>query len=70
MIRVEISWVDRRHGADQSIFLHRWCKEQGLYMGKDYNWQFKPDENVTVFYFEDHIESYASLFALKWKMVQ
>jgi len=69
MIRIEIPWVDRFNGSNQSILLHRWCKEQGLHQGKDYSWQFKPDENVTVFYFEDHIESYASLFALKWKSV-
>jgi hypothetical protein len=66
MKRVEIPWVYRMHGANQSILLHGWCKEKGLNLGKDYSWQFKPDECVTVFYFEDHVESYATLFALKW----
>ena len=69
MIKVEIPWTERHDGANQSIFLHRWCKEHELQSGKDYSWQFKPDENVTVFYFEDHVESYASLFALKWKSI-
>lgn len=69
MIRVEIPWAERHDGANRSIFLTHWCKEYGLRLGKDYSWQFKPDENVTVFYFEDHVESYASLFVLKWKSV-
>lgn len=66
MKRVEISWTYRFDGANESIMLNRWCKEQGLALGNDYSWQFKPDENVTVFYFEDHVESYATLFSLRW----
>jgi hypothetical protein len=72
MTRVEISWenTDRYHSTNRSISLNHWCKELGLNIGHDYSWQFKPDENVTVFYFEDHVENYASLFALKWKAIQ
>lgn len=66
MIRVEIPWHDQRNGANFSVELSQWCKAQGLRDRTDYNWQFKPDENVTVFYFEDHCESYATLFQLKW----
>lgn len=66
MIRIEVPWTDQREGASFSIELSRWCKEQGLVDYKDYNWQFKPSERVTVFYFEDHCESYASFFQLKW----
>jgi hypothetical protein len=66
MKRVEVHWTDRRDAANFSIELSRWCKEQGLVDRKDYNWQLKPQEQVTVFYFEDHVESYATLFSLKW----
>lgn len=66
MKRVEVRWVNRSAGANFSIELNRWCKDQGLVDRKDYNWQLKPNENVTVFYFEDHVESYATLFSLKW----
>ena len=67
MIRVEVPWRDQRTGADMSIELSRWCKQHGLVDKLDYNWQFKQQEQVTVFYFEDHCESYATLFSLKWK---
>ena len=66
MIRVEVPWHDQRDGASRSIELSRWCKDQGLIDRVDYNWQFKPQEKVTVFYFEDHCESYATLFSLRW----
>lgn len=66
MKRVEIRWLHRFDGSSHSILLHKWCEEQGLRLNKDYSWQFKLDENVTVFYFEDHVESYATLFSLKW----
>ena len=66
MKRVEVPWKDRREGANFSIDLNRWCKEQGLVDKVDYNWQFKPNEQVTVFYFEDHCEEYATFFMLRW----
>ena len=66
VIRIELAWKDQRDGANRSIELSRWCKEQGLIDREDYNWQFKPSEQVTVFYFEDSAESFATLFALKW----
>lgn len=66
MTRIEVPWTDQRHGANFSIELSQWCKEQGLIDRKDYNWQFKPNERVTVFYFEDHVNNYATLFSLKW----
>lgn len=66
MKRVEVHWGDRRDGANFSIDLKNWCREQGLVLGNDYSWQFKADENTTVFYFEDHVESYATLFSLRW----
>ena len=66
MIRVEVPWSNQQHGATRSIEMNRWCKEQGLVDRVDYNWQFKPGYQVTAFYFEDHAESYATLFALRW----
>lgn len=66
MKRVEIHWDDIREGTNLSIELSRWCKEQGLEDRKDYNWKFKPSTNSTIFYFEDHVESYATLFSLRW----
>lgn len=66
MIRIAIPWRDRQRAAAFSIELSRWCCEQGLVDRVDYNWQFKPNHNETVFYFEDSAESYATLFQLKW----
>lgn len=66
MKRIVVPWNDRRQGAELSIKLNHWCREQGLKDFTDYSWQLKPQEKVTVFYFEDHIESYATLFALRW----
>jgi hypothetical protein len=66
MKKVEVQWVQRYQGANQSIDLVRWCRQQGLRDRVDFNWQFKADENLTAFYFEDHCESFATLFALKW----
>lgn len=53
-------------GAQFSLILNRWCADQGLISRVDYNWHFVPSEKVTVFYFEDSAESYATLFTLRW----
>lgn len=66
MIRVEIPWTDQRRGAEFSIELSHWCREQGLKDRIDYNWKFKPSTQTTVFYFEDDKESYATMFMLRW----
>ena len=66
MIRVEIPWRDQRNGATFSMELSKWCNEQGLNQNVDYQWHFVPEQKVTVFYFKDHCESYATLFQLKW----
>lgn len=66
MIRVEVPWKERRDGATFSIELSNWCAEQGLIKSVDYHWHFVPDQHVTVFYFDDSVESYATLMTLKW----
>lgn len=66
MIKVEVPWKDQMNGANFSIELSRWCKEQGLIDAVDYNWHFIPADRVTVFYFKDGAEMYATLFQLKW----
>jgi hypothetical protein len=66
MTRVEIPWTDQRTGAAISIEMSNWCKAQGLVDRVDYDWKFKPNHQVTVFYFEGHVDSFATLFMLKW----
>ena len=66
MKKVIIQWDDQREAAVFSTELSHWCKEQGLISGVDFKWHFIPDAKQSVFYFEDHVESYATLFALRW----
>jgi hypothetical protein len=66
VIRVEIPWRDRRDGAQFSIELSNWCSEQELIKNVDFWWHFIPDQKVTVFYFDDRVESYATVFTLRW----
>lgn len=66
MIRVEVPWTDQWNGANFSVELSRWCKEQGLIDTVDYNWHFIPNQRITVFYFKEGAEMYATLFQLKW----
>ncbi len=66
MIKVEVPWADRWDGANFSIELARWCKEQGLKDEVDFNWHYLPTARLTVFYFKGEAESYATLFQLKW----
>lgn len=63
---MEIPWDDLNKGATFSIELSRWCKEHGLEDAKDYHWHFMPTQRLTVFYFQPHCESYATMLALKW----
>jgi hypothetical protein len=66
VIRVEVPWTEKREGADFSVELSHWCKDQGLINRIDYNWHYIPDQRVTIFNFEHSVESYATLFALRW----
>lgn len=66
MIEVVVPWRDQMNGANYSVQLSRWCKDQGLVDGIDYHWAFVPNERKTIFHFEDSAEQYASFFALKW----
>jgi hypothetical protein len=66
MKKVEVPWFDQRSGATFSMELSQWCEEQGLINGVDYKWHFVPDQKVSVFYFDDSLESYTTLFALRW----
>ena len=66
MISVEVPWTDQRYGATFSMEVSKWCEEQGLTKNVDYWWQFIPNKKVTVFFFSDKCESYATLFQLKW----
>lgn len=66
MIKVEIPWRDQRQGAQFCMELSHWCMEQGLKLREDYRWHFLPDQKIAVFYFEDQVESYATLFQLRW----
>jgi hypothetical protein len=66
MKKVEVPWFDQRSGSSFSVELSQWCEGQGLINGVDYKWHFVPDQKVSVFYFDDSRESYATLFALRW----
>ena len=48
------------------IEMSRWCKEQGLMSGRDFDWAYHPEDYTVNFIFYGEAESFASLFALKW----
>ena len=48
------------------IEMSRWCKEQGLMSGRDFEWAYHPEDYTVNFTFYGESESFASLFALKW----
>ena len=56
------SWTASSLGIDMS----RWCKEQGLVPGRDFEWAYNPQDYTVDFTFYGEAESFASLFALKW----
>jgi len=66
VIRVEVPWTNQRDGATFSMGLSQWCEQQGLIKSVDYHWHFIPDQKITVFYFDDRVESYSTLFQLRW----
>ena len=66
MIKVEVPWTDQREGANFSIELSHWCTDQGLINRVDYTWHYIPEKRITVFCFADNVESYATLFTLRW----
>jgi hypothetical protein len=46
--------------------MSRWCKEQGLLSGRDFEWAYHPEDYTVNFTFYGEAESFASLFTLKW----
>jgi hypothetical protein len=66
MITISVTWDTTHAGADHAIKLSRWCAEQGLIQGIDYQWHFVPLEKKSIFTFMGNAESYATFFSLKW----
>ena len=52
--------------STRGIEMSRWCKEQGLIAGRDFEWAYHPQDYTVNFTFYGEAESFASLFALKW----
>ena len=52
--------------SERGIDMSRWCKEQGLVAGRDFEWAYNPQDYTVNFTFYGESESFASLFALKW----
>ncbi len=59
--RPEFGW---RGGL--GIELSRWCKENGLIHGIDYDWALITEKKELHFKFYGDHQSFASMFALKW----
>lgn len=66
MRKISVPWRHQSEGVNFSIELNRWCKDQGLKINDDFNWFFTPATKETIFYFQEHVDSYATLFSLKW----
>ena len=52
--------------STHGIELSRWCMQQGLISGPDFDWAYRPDDISIVFNFYGEAESFATMFALKW----
>jgi hypothetical protein len=52
--------------ANLGIEIHRWCQEQGLERGVDYDWALMPAERELHFKFWGEDPAFATMFALRW----
>jgi hypothetical protein len=54
------------HASNHAILLADWCKDQGLIMGRDFEWAVWQDESKINFKFFGQSEKYVTMFALKF----
>lgn len=69
MNSISIPWAkDDRPGvkANCAVEMARWCKEQGLQHGVDFDWYYEPARQCTRFRFYGVNESVTTMFALRW----
>jgi hypothetical protein len=54
------------HASNYAILIADWCKDQGLIMGKDFDWSVWSDDTKITFRFFDSAEKWSTIFALKF----
>lgn len=58
------SFMKLHHASNYGIKMADWCKDQGLIMGKDFEWSVWSEESIISFRFFDKGEKYSSMLAL------
>jgi hypothetical protein len=54
------------HAANHAILLADWCKDQGLIMGRDFEWAVWKEDSKINFKFFGQAEKYATMFSLRF----
>ena len=54
------------HASNHAILLADWCKDQGLIMGRDFEWSVWQGDTKINFKFFGEAEKYVTMFALKF----
>jgi hypothetical protein len=54
------------HASNHAILLADWCKDQGLIMGRDFEWAVWQTEEKIIFKFMNNGEKYSTMFALRF----
>jgi hypothetical protein len=60
------SFMKLHHASNHAILLADWCKDQGLIMGRDFEWAVRQDESKINFKFFGESEKYVTMFSLKF----
>jgi hypothetical protein len=60
------NFMKLHHAANYGILVADWCKEQGLIMGKDFEWSVWHGDTKINFKFFGTAEKWSTIFALKF----
>ena len=61
-----LDFMKLHHASNHAIQLAEWCKDQGLIMGRDFEWAVMQVDEYVSFKFMNKGEKYSSMFALKF----
>jgi hypothetical protein len=60
------NFMKLHHASNHAILLADWCKDQGLIMGRDFEWAVWQNESKINFKFFGQAEKYGTMFSLKF----
>jgi hypothetical protein len=62
----KLDFMKLHHASNHAIQLADWCKDQGLIMGRDFEWMVLQTEEKIMFKFMNRGEKYSTMFALRF----